>query len=380
MLTTPAANPTVREGTLTLARANARFWPTVAPLLGRELRRAGRDAEAIDDDGLRALALSKLADESFNAEVAATLATLAPRRVRAQSVRAIVAFELLFDYLDGRTELPVADPLAEGARLFGPFVDALRGRTAVPPPAARGADARDGDALYVDELGERVRVNLVGLPSIEAIGPVAIEAATRCAAAQTHLHAAAGSSDPELEVWAREVASGSELGWREHLAGSASSVLAVHALIALAANEQASHEDAVRTDAAYLAIGGVITVLDSLVDAAGDKARGEPGFILLYASHAELIESLRVLIREALARARAAPFAAHHMMTLAGVVAYYTSDPGAREPDARAVVAAVRRELAPTIWPALAVMHAWRTAKQLRRRVHGAIRGRGGAP
>jgi hypothetical protein len=53
-------------------------------------------------------------------------------------------------------------------------------------------------------------------------------------------------------------------------------------------------------------------------------------------------------------------------MTLAGVVAYYTTHPGAREPHARRLVTVVRRELFPTVWPALAVMRGWRAAKGAR--------------
>ena len=71
-----------------------------------------------------------------------------------------------------------------------------------------------------------------------------------------------------------------------------------------------------------------------------------------------------MLSREALCRAREAPHGDHHAMTLAGVVAYYTSHPGAGEPQTREVVAIVRGELSPTVWPALGVIRSWRAAKR----------------
>jgi hypothetical protein len=114
-----------------LALANARFWPTVAPTVKRELARWQGPAALIDDPALRELAVGKLRDERFNAEVAATLATLAPRPSRTAAARAIVALELLFDYLDGRTERPMDDPVGDGERLFRPFVSAVQ-----PPRAA----------------------------------------------------------------------------------------------------------------------------------------------------------------------------------------------------------------------------------------------------
>jgi tetraprenyl-beta-curcumene synthase len=367
-----------------LAIANARYWPSVAPLVAKELAGWRGPAEQIGDPALRALALRKLQDERFNAEVAATLATLAPRPARAATVRAIVALELLFDYLDGRTELPCDDPIGEGTRLFGAFTAAI-GREPEAhstaegnAPAERGlaADRRYPDWLYLQALGAHARKQTFGLPAAEAVAEVARASVERCARAQTLLHAGATLGDGPLREWAGEQSSGSGLQWREYAAGSASSVLAVHALIAAAGDPQTSTASARRIDAAYLAIGGVITMLDSVVDRSADAARGEQGFIRLYESGDQLARALCALTREALARAREAPHGEHHTMTLAGAIAYYTTHPGAREQHARGLVAAVRRELSPTVWPALAVMRGWRAAKRARARADRA----GGRP
>ena len=51
-------------------------------------------------------------------------------------------------------------------------------------------------------------------------------------------------------------------------------------------------------------------------------------------------------------------------MLLIGVVAYYSSAPGAESELARPVIARLRRELAPLIAPTLAVMRAWRGARR----------------
>ncbi|HTZ64838.1 MAG TPA: DUF2600 family protein [Solirubrobacteraceae bacterium] len=365
-----------------LAVANARYWPSVAPAARRELALWTRPAGSIADPGLRALALAKLADERFNAEVAATLATLAPHSQRAGTASAIVALELLFDYLDGRTEQPAQDPIAAGELLYGPFIAAVeapghtRERTAQPPPAHAAPDRQahrtaslqahtPADWGYLSALSQRTRERLFALPGAGAVAQVALASARRCAQAQTRLHAAATLGEQQLRRWASEHAQTSGLEWREYTAGGASSVLAMHALIAAAASPLVSREDAQRIDAAYLAIGAVITILDSIVDHARDSADGHAGFIRLYEQR-ELAPCLCALTREALARTREAPNGEHHAMTLAGIVAYYTSDPGAREPHAREPVQTVRRELAPTIWPALGVMRCWRAAKHAR--------------
>ena len=352
-----------------LVAANARFWPIVAPTIHRELLAWEAPATAIPDPSLRSLALQKLWDERFNAEVAATLATLAPTANRTAATQAIIALELLFDYLDGRTEhLP--DPLNESARLFTPFVDAVRDRSGLGPASNETVPADDvpADWDYLKALCGHTQDGLSSLPAANVVRPFAIAAAERCAQAQTRIHAIPSAGLPQLERWAREHPSPTGLGWREYTSGCASSVLAVHALIAAAADPVCSPSDAHKLDAAYLAIGAVITILDSLVDHAEDTAHGEPGFNTLFADPRELLESLRLLIPEALARSWEAPNGAHHAMTLAGAAAYYTTHPGATTATARPIATMVRHELAPTIWPALAVMRSWRAAKLIRAR------------
>ena len=361
-----------------LARANLRYWPTVAPIVHRELGRWEGHAAKIGDGALRQLACEKLREERFNAEVAATLATLAPRRRRAIASRAIVALELLFDYLDGRTELPCEDPIAERERLFAPFRDAVD-PGARSPGAAASAEADTADGAYLRALSAQTRENLFSLPAVGEVQDVAQAAAARCAVAQTRLHAAATLGDRQLEDWAREDGSASGLDWREYAGGCASSVLSLHALIAAAADPRTSVADARRIDSAYLAIGAVITTLDSLVDETADRERGESGFTRVFETPEELASRLTELTEEAHGRALAAPHGAHHVMTLAGVIAYYTTHPGARQGHARSIALELRRELSPTIWPTLAVMAGWRAAKRGRALTGAAAKARSAA-
>jgi hypothetical protein len=77
-----------------MARANMRYWPTVLPRVQKGLRAWEGAAGRIPDDRLRQIALAKLDEERFNTEVAATLATLAPRRQRAAAIDAIVPLQV----------------------------------------------------------------------------------------------------------------------------------------------------------------------------------------------------------------------------------------------------------------------------------------------
>jgi hypothetical protein len=400
----------VRAG-FALVVANARYWTGVAPLVRRELARWERRAGAIADAELKALALAKLDGEGFHAEAAAMFATLAPRARRPSVVEAIVALELLFDYLDGLTERPASDPLRAGEHLFGALRDAFAVRAAsaapdLPPPAAgfvppaagfappaagvarragsrgadpRGAAPRCADGGYLEELSDAVAAALAHLPAAPAVAAVAQTLARRAGEAQTRIHAAAQLGLAPLREWAAaelrdEVEPGDEDGgdWRLRVAGAAASVLALHALIAAAADPATTPRAARRIAETHLATSVLLTLLDGLVDEQSDSAGvRRPRYLDLFADRAELPETLARTARRALTLARGLPGGARHAMLLTAAVAYYGSAPGAGDEGARVAIARVQRELEPLIVPTLALMRAWRGAQKLssRRRV-----------
>lgn len=347
-----------------LVLANVRFWPTVAPLVGAELKRWEQRARAIEDPGLQALALEKLREERFNSEVAATLATLSPREHRQVVVEAIVAYEVMYDYLDGLTEQPTADPLRTGHELYRAFTDAITLRT--EPAEGYYASRPVDDSGYLKELVKVVRGTLAQLPSANAIAEMAERAAKRCAETQIRAHAVPRLGTAQLERWAASESAGIPLGWQEFLAGAASSVLAVHALITVAADERTTPAEAAEIDTVYLSICTLSTMLDSLVDHERDVTADQAGYLRYYEDHDLLARDLAGAAKRAVEHAAPLRNGPHHTMTLVGVAAYYLSAPTAGSMFAQPVTQRIRRELQPLITPTLAVMHAWRIAKRTR--------------
>jgi tetraprenyl-beta-curcumene synthase len=350
---------------LALVLANARYWTSVASVVRRELERWELRAQAIEDPELRRLALAKLHGEGFHAEAAAMLATLAPRSRRPSVAEAIVALELLYDYLDGLSERPSADPLGDGERMFGALVNAV----AVASTGTREPFEKPGlnDNGYLAGLSRAVVVALARLPAAPAITESAQRIAARSGQAQTRMHAAAQLGIGQLEQWGRSESQGTGLAWREFVSGSASSVLVLHALIAAAADPATTPEAAERIAEAYLSTCVVLTLLDGLVDYDQDKALDgltRPGYLGLFEDRDELPEVLGQAARRAATQARGLPNGADHVMLLTGVVAYYSSAPGAENEVARPAIATVRRALEPLISPTLATMRAWRSARR----------------
>ena len=363
-----------------LALANARYWPTVAPRVRSQLGRWSERARAIEEPELRALALAKLRLEGLNAQAAAIAATLAPRPHRAPATRAIVALELLYDYLDGVTERRLADPLGDGARLYGAFVGAFDERA--PLPASAG-----GEDAYARALAQTVRDGLAQLPARAAVAETAQLCAQRAAQAQVRMHAVAALGHEPLAQWAREQARAgslgwreqaragslgwdarareSRLGWREQLAGAAASVLTLHALIAAAADPATTSSDAQRIDEAYVAICALATLLDGIVDREADIASGRRSYASLYDEEPLLANALAGLVREGAAACARLRNGAHHLMTLAAVVAFWSTAPGARRALASPAYAALRIELGSLVFGPAVVMRAWRAGRRI---------------
>jgi tetraprenyl-beta-curcumene synthase len=350
---------------LALALANVRYWTMVAPLVETELNRWRRHARAIPNPTLQLVALENLREEGFNARAAATLATLAPRRHRRSVVEAIVGLQTIYDYLDSLVERPLVDPLVDGLRLYHAFIDAVL-------PYAEHRDAYypttdPGDGGYLAELVCVVRRALAGLPRLDAVSTISRCAAERCAEAQVRAHATHKLGSAQLERWAQSQAADTGVEWPEFLAGAISSGLALHALIAAAADSRTSSEQAIVIDRAYLSISALTTLLDSVVDYEEDmSSTGQPGYLRYYPDRDALVQGLGIVLRSARARTREAPHEAHHLMILLGIVAYYSSAPAAADPWARLVTDEIGQEVGPLIRPTLAIMRTWRVLERAR--------------
>jgi tetraprenyl-beta-curcumene synthase len=360
---TPSSNGAVSHvGVgLALSVANARYWLTVAPHVHQELRRWQQQAQAIRDPTLRGHALAKLRDEHFNAQVAATLATLAPRRHRARVIEAIVAFQVMYDYLDALGEEPPAT-VRDGRQLFQAFSDALT-------PDARPADyychhSQRDDGGYLDRLAATCRTALATLPSAATVAPLARRAATACGQSQTLTHTIPLHGTGPLREWASAEAAGTGLLWWEYAAGAAASSLTVHALLAAAADIGTTQDETSLIASAYFPICALSTLLDSLIDREHDAQSGSHSYISYYESPADAAHRIAQIARDATTAVRGLRHAPHHAITVAGVAGYYLSAPGAANRLAQPVATSVIRALQPAVTPVLAIFSLWRRAKQ----------------
>ncbi len=269
---------------------------------------------------------------------------------------------MLFDLLDGLTERPSADPLGNGERLFAAFTQAVR-------PGAIVAPARVGnDEDYLRELSDAASDALMRLPGIATVSDAVQANAERAAQAQIRMHAAASLGVEQVREWAQAQTRDTAFQWREVLAGAASSVLVLHALIAAAADLDTTPMQVAQIEQAYLSICVVLTLLDGVIDRERDERTGTLGYLGLYEDRELLAPTLARTARRAVAETRALSPGGEHLMMLTGVVAFYGSAPEAQGEFARPLLSKLHRDLAPSIVPALLLMRAWRLAKRVRAR------------
>jgi tetraprenyl-beta-curcumene synthase len=349
-----------------LAYVMARYWIVVFPLVRAQLRTWQTVAAGIPDPELRAQALETLSSERLSAAGAALFAATT-RRIDPSLVRALVAFQVICDYLDTLAEQPAVDPIANGALLHRALPDALN-RGPQHDDYYRLHRARE-DGGYLVALVDACRESCAALPAFERVREAAVREARRNEV-QGMNHAPASEREPALRRWATSQDRGeAEVAWFE-LAAAGSSSLAVLALLAAAADDTMSVDRAEQIRLAYFPwIEALSTLLDSFVDQERDACTGEMSFVGHYASPEAAVERLGEVAARALAGARALPHGERHVIVVAGMIAMHLSDSRAAmpglEPATRAVLRAADTAATSVL---LAMLRMWRRARLARAR------------
>lgn len=303
---------------------------TVLPRVGRERERWLARAERIPDPMLRRQALAALREKSANVDATGVFATLAPRRHRPAVVSAGVAMQVAIDYLDSLGEDAGDDALADGLRLHRALIAAASPGAPLDDPYRHHPHREDGG--YLAELVGACAEAGATLPQIAGCRPALAAALVRCGEGQAHTHATASGDPSPLVAWAESLGAGSGYRWWEVAAGASSSV-ADHALLALAADDRATPADAGRVDAAYFpSIGALTVLLDDLVDLDEDIASGEHNYVAYLADDAAFADRAGALANAAMTAIAALPRRGRHEAILAGVAGFYLAQPAARAP------------------------------------------------
>lgn len=333
------------------AAAGGRYWTSAWPLAAREIGRWQRHAAEIPDPQLRAAALENLRGERGNLEGAAAFAVLAPRRRRRPLVRALVAFQVIYDVVDSLVEQGAHAEPAASRRLHQALRDAVT--TSGLSHAGGYVDADDGG--YLGALVDACRTGIGSLPSSVVVTSLAQEATARMIEYQALNHAPGDPERAGLAAWSAAAAPTSgELAWWEQAAAGASS-LVVFALLAHAAREDVTAASAAAIAAAYGPVGALHVLLDSLADRDVDAVTGDHSLVAQYATEEEATARLAAIAAQAAAAVEQLPAGGTHRAIAAAMAAFYLS---AVEPSTGVLVIAA--PLGATVRPAVLVLRTRR--------------------
>lgn len=314
----------VRDAVATVS-VIGRYYVLISWRVARQLRRWRDRAERISDPELRVIAGAKLREEYLHSQAAAVFATTAPCRHLGPLVELLVAFEVMYDYLDAVSEASVADQLANGRHLHHALAVAL-------DPDAQAADyyagypPSDGDGGYLDDLAAACRAAFDRLPGADIVRPFALEAASRCGGGQTRTHAVESCGTGQLRLWAETLQPpGGGYSWWELGAGAAAS-LALHALFAAAADPTVTRAEARQLDGAYFpSVCALAALLDSLIDYDADQEAGAHSYVGYYGSAEKAAERLARIATEGVEAMAGVQHSRRHAVIATGVVGFYLS-------------------------------------------------------
>lgn len=313
---------------LTLRQLHALAAATIRQLgwglisAARETRNWRTRAAQIPDREIREDALSALAYKRGHIDGAALFWTI-PRERDPNLLRLLVAYQIMWDFLDNVSERGAAAGRANGEQLHTALIDALDHLRAVQDHY-RSHPCND-DGGYLRALVEASRQASQRMPSYFAIRDTVIRDGRRAGVQAINHEPNQTNRASSLRVWVLGEEFGEDdLSWYE-LAGAASAGLSIYALLAISAG-QAHSFDIERVYGAYFPwISAVTTMLDSYVDQAEDSQTGDHAYIAYYPTTASVVPSIARLMRRGLDATRQLEQAERHRVIVACMIALHLS-------------------------------------------------------
>lgn len=326
-------------------------------MVSEELRAWRERADAIPDRCLREDALHALDAKRGHSDGAALFWTL-PARRRSDLLRLLVAYDVIYDYLDDVGERAARELGSADTQLYRALADAL-------DPDAPSSDYYrllpwHDDGGYLHALVARCREHCRALPRFDAVKPLIQREVTRFAVLAIN-HDDSARRDTALREWASdEFGPDHELSWFELTAASSQSIVTL-ALLALAADPCTTSADAEATYAAYFPWWAyAVTMLDSYVDQAEDASSGAHSYIAHYPDLDLGVLRICESIESSARRLLTLPHGERHTVLLACMVAMYLSKDSARAAELRATTDRIRRSGGSMTALLVPVLRGWR--------------------
>lgn len=324
----------------------------------REVRGWRALASRIPDPVLRRAAVGSLDDKRYYTDGAALFWVL-PRPRSRRLLALLATYQTIANYLDYASEGGASERGACGESLMMALVDAVDVDGPVRDYYADHPWNDDGG--YLRTLVEHCRSACASLPRYDLARASLLREARRGRALEL-----CHDPDPERRDAALRRLAVDDLGpfpgaaWFE-VAGSATSMLGVVAVLALAADPQTTAADVEDALAVYVPwVGALSLMLDGYVDQADDARTGSWSAVAYYADPDAAAERIDALIRKAFDGVASLRRGERHTVVIAAMIAMYLTGADATAAPLAARTRALRRAGGPLTRALVPVLQAWR--------------------
>jgi tetraprenyl-beta-curcumene synthase len=342
-----------------LAVAAARQLTWASPATARQVLAWRKRANAIPDLPIRRDALNSLERKRSHID-GATLFAIIPTRRSGDLIQLLVAYQIIFDFLDCVNERAAGRPVQGGVQLHLALVDAL-------DPTRRSSDYyahhpwRD-DGGYLRDLVTACRNSCLRLPGYEQVYVLLLEETVRFNVLALNHVPCAAERDLSLRRWSGQRQAGAANAWFELAAGGSSS-LVIHMLLALAAEPVSIGINFERLRDLYAEVISVMgTMLDSYVDQVEDATSSDHSYVAHYPNPEMAVRRLERMIERGLREALALCDGERHAVIVACMVAMYLSKSSARSPELRAATTRLAAAGGSLTMFLLPILRMWRIA------------------
>ncbi len=303
-------------------------------MISCEISRWRRRALAIPDAPIRTDALASI-DRKRGHTDGAALFWILPRRRNPELLRLLVAYEMIWDFLDSVNEHGADRGQANGRQLHLALIEALDPTASISDYYRHHPWREDGG--YLRALVEACRCGCSALPSYSRVRALVLREAMRAQVLALNHDLDPVCRDISLQRWSeREFGDRHDVSWFE-LSGAASASLTVHVLLALAAEPACTELDISRACTAYFPwLSLATTMLDSYVDQVEDEVNGDHSYIAHYATPAVAVQRVHEIVERAARECRCLRNGHRHAVIVACMIAMYLSRDSARTPAMRA--------------------------------------------
>jgi tetraprenyl-beta-curcumene synthase len=294
------------------------------PQVKRLLKYWQTEAAQCVDEELRVQALNSIAGKDFHCQGGAVFAVPYPEDEELL-LKLIIAYQTLCDYLDNLCDRANCLDGVAFRELHDSLLDALTPGVEVHN-YYRSYPYQD-DGGYIAKLVEECRQCIEEMPSYMEVYPDLIQLAQIYIDLQVKKHIDWELREKTLIDWAKSHVSGHpDILWNEFAAASGST-LALFALFGLATQRNISRTDSqIMVQTYFPWICGLHILLDYFIDQDEDRAGGDLNFTFYYSDQKEMMDRLKIFIRQAHSRASQLPHPDFEKTVIEGLLAMYFSD------------------------------------------------------